>query len=150
MIRQARPAQLFIAADGPRPGRNGEYERCIEVRKIAEAVDWQCEVHTNYSAENLGCRKKVSTSIDWFFENVEEGIILEDDCLPDLGFFRFCDEVLPKYRNQNNVSMVSGTNYLPTWNASGKSYFYSYWGGIWGRASSVSAPQWLMKALVPG
>src|SRR5262245_55441705 len=81
-IRAVRPNKLYVAADGPRSDRAGEAERCVEVRRIATAVDWPCEMRTLFREENLGCRRAVSGAITWFFEQEEAGIILEDDCLP--------------------------------------------------------------------
>jgi len=97
-IRQAKPPRLYVAADGPRADKAGEHEKCKEVRQIATNVDWDCEVKTLFREKNLGCRVGVSTAIDWFFENEEEGIILEDDCLPSQSFFWFCEELLERYR----------------------------------------------------
>ena len=91
-IRQAKPKQLFVAADGPREGKEGEKEKCEQVREIIEQIDWDCEVKTLFRDKNLGCKIAVSSAIDWFFENVEEGIILEDDCLPSQSFFWYCQE----------------------------------------------------------
>src|SRR5690606_34245197 len=108
-IRAAHPRQVFIAADGPRPHKEGEAERCEECRKIASEVDWPCEVHTLFREENLGCGRAVSGAITWFFEHVEEGIILEDDTLPGPGFFRFCSELLERYRHDTRVMAVSGS-----------------------------------------
>jgi hypothetical protein len=96
-IKQMQPAQLFIAADGPRPGKEGERQKCEEVRNIIlKGVDWPCHVKTLFRDSNLGCGHAVSGAITWFFENIEEGIILEDDTLPDLSFFIFCKELLGK------------------------------------------------------
>jgi len=86
-ICQAKLKQLFVAADGPRPDKPDEWEKCQQVREIATAVGWDCEVKTLFRDRNLGCKIAVSSAIDWFFEHVEEGIILEDDCLPELTFF---------------------------------------------------------------
>jgi hypothetical protein len=135
-IRAARPRQLFIAADGPRPHKQGEAERCAECRRIATQVDWPCEVHTLFREENLGCGRAVSGAITWFFEHVEEGIILEDDTLPGPGFFRFCSELLERYRYDTRVMAVSGSS-LPCRlsNDSKYSYFFSNWDYIWGWAT---------------
>lgn len=95
-IRRAKPAKLFLAADGPQPDRYGENEKCKKARRIIDkGVDWDCEVHKLYRNENLGCKIAVSSAINWFFENVEEGIILEYDYLPHLSFFRFCEKMSP-------------------------------------------------------
>jgi hypothetical protein len=133
-IRAARPPRLYIAADGPRSSREGEKERCDEVRSIATNVDWPCEVKTLFRDENLGCKVGVSEGINWFFENEEEGIILEDDCLPNLDFFHFCDASLEKYRTNSSVFSISGTNVLGKW-ASDSDVIFSLMGGNWGWAS---------------
>ena len=134
-IRQAKPKQLFVAADGPRIDRPGEEEKCAQVRKIATQVDWDCEVKTLFRDENIGCRVAVSSAIDWFFENEEEGIILEDDCLPSQSFFWFCEELLERYRRDMRVMIVSGYNKQEIWNPGKYDYFFSHFGGIWGWAS---------------
>ncbi len=135
-IRAARPRQLFIAADGPRPHKEGEAERCEECRRIVSEVDWPCEVHTLFRDVNLGCGPGVSAAITWFFEHVEEGIILEDDTLPGPGFFRFCSELLEKYRHDTRVMAVSGSS-LPCRLSENSeySYFFSNWDYIWGWAT---------------
>ena len=97
-IRQAKPPRLYVAADGPRADKPGEAEKVEQARRIAMQVDWDCEVKTLFREKNLGCGKAVSSAIDWFFENEEEGIILEDDCLPSQSFFWFCEELLERYR----------------------------------------------------
>ena len=98
-IRQARPPKLFIVADGARKDKPGEAEKCEQCRAIKDMVDWQCEVYTNFADENIGCKNRVASGISWVFEQVEEAIILEDDCLPNMSFFRFCQEMLEKYKN---------------------------------------------------
>ena len=110
-IRQAKPKQLFIAADGPRKGNENEKEKCRRARKVIEQVDWDCEVKTLFRDRNLGCKIAPSSAIDWFFENVEEGIILEDDCLPSQSFFWFCQELLEHYRYDTRVMHISGNNF---------------------------------------
>lgn len=110
-IREARPERLFIAADGPRPGRPDDERLCAETRALAGKVDWPCEVSTRFSPANLGLKKGMSSAIDWFFGQVEEGIILEDDCKPDLAFFRYCEWALGKWRDEPAVMAVSGANY---------------------------------------
>ena len=106
-IRKAQPAQLFVAADGPRKDRDSDFELCKKTREIVRQVDWDCEVFTRFQEENLGCKRAVSSAIDWFFSNVEEGIILEDDCVPDQSFFPFCQELLEKYRHDERIMMIS-------------------------------------------
>lgn len=134
-IRKAKPRKLFIAADGPRKDIHGEKEKCEEARKITESIDWKCDVKRLYRNKNLGCRKAVSSAIDWFFESVDEGIILEDDCLPDPTFFRFCEEMLYKYRDGEKVMHIGGNNFQKPENQSNNSYYFSKYSHIWGWAT---------------
>ncbi len=107
-VRAARPPRLYLAADGPRATKPGEAERCAQVRQIVLQVDWPCQVRTLFREENLGCRRAVSGAITWFFEHEEEGIILEDDCLPGPDFFRFCDGALARWRGVPQVMHIGG------------------------------------------
>ena len=136
-IRQAKPPRLYIAADGPRADKPGESERCAEVRRIATAVDWPCEVKTLFRDKNLGCKIGVSSGINWFFENEEEGIILEDDCLPSQSFFWFCQELLDKYRDDKRIGQICGSAFVAEALSSSRtsSYILSKYGPIWGWAS---------------
>ncbi|HAS85074.1 MAG TPA: nucleotide-diphospho-sugar transferase [Candidatus Yonathbacteria bacterium] len=134
-IRAIKPAKLYIAADGPRVHREGEAKLCEETRKVTENIDWPCEVYRKYSDQNLGCKKGVSSAITWFFDNVEEGVILEDDCLPDPSFFSFCEELLSKYRNTEKVKMISGDNFQFGKMYGDVSYYFSNFPHIWGWAT---------------
>lgn len=134
-IRAARPPRLYVAADGPRPGRADEAARCAEVRRIASAVDWPCDVKSLFRDINLGCERGVSSGIDWFFKHELEGIILEDDVLPVCGFFAFCDELLERYRDDDDVAMISGCNLLGGRVTPDGSYFFSRYMHVWGWAS---------------
>lgn len=134
-IRAARPPKLYIAADGPRADRPGEAQRCEEARRIAEAVDWPCEIHTLFRDENLGCKHGVSTAVTWFFDHEAEGIILEDDVLPVPTFFAFCDEMLERYRNTDRIAMISGCNLVSNHFPCRESYFFSRYNHIWGWAA---------------
>lgn len=134
-IAKAKPPKLLVIADGPRANRSGEAERCVTARAVIERVDWPCEVLTNFSDVNLGCKRRVSSGIDWVFNNVEEAIILEDDCLPDPGFFRFCQEMLDRYRGDERVAMISGDNFLFGKKNIPESYYFSRYMHIWGWAS---------------
>lgn len=134
-IRQARPERLFVAADGPREDMPGEAATCARVRRIIDTIDWDCNVVKLFHDKNLGCKSNVSSAIDWFFDNVEEGIILEDDCLPSRSFFRFCQELLAYYRDDTRIMQICGTNVLKEWNRSGQSCFFSAYGPVWGWAS---------------
>jgi hypothetical protein len=135
VIRMVKPQKLFVAADGPRSEKPNELEKCMEARKIATAVDWDCEIKTLFRDQNLGCKFAVSSAIDWFFDHVEEGIILEDDCLPHPTFFRFCEEMLARYRNDTRIMMVSGDNFQFGKQRTQDSYYFSRYPHIWGWAT---------------
>jgi len=134
-IRRAAPARLLIVADGPRPERVGEAERCAAAREVVSRVDWPCEVSTDFSDENLGCRRRVTSGLDWVFRSVEEAIILEDDCLPEQSFFRFCQELLERYRSEERIMMISGDNFLSGEGTRRDSYYFSRYPHIWGWAT---------------
>lgn len=135
-IRKAAPQKLFIAADGPRDSHPGEEEMCRTVRSyILEHIDWKCEVRQRFQEKNLGCRKAVSSAVNWFFSEVEEGIILEDDCLPCQDFFRYAAAALEFYRNDPAVMHINGntmSRYAP--NGQECAYLYRY-AHVWGWAS---------------
>jgi hypothetical protein len=134
-IRRQRPARLFVAADGARPGKEGEAGLVERTRAIATKVDWPCEVKTFFQPENLGCGKAVSGAISWFFEQVEEGIILEDDCLPHPDFFPFCQTLLERYRDDPKVLSISGDHFLPHRLHLTQPYYFSKYVQIWGWAT---------------
>lgn len=134
-IQQAKPPMLLVVADGPRPDRPGEAEKCAAARAIVEQVDWPCQVLTNYSEVNLGCKQRVSSGLDWVFETVEEAIILEDDCLPHPTFFRFCEELLEKYRDDERIMAICGTNLQFGQRRTEDSYYFSRYFHCWGWAS---------------
>jgi hypothetical protein len=98
------------------------------------AIDWECEVKTLFRNENLGCRKAVSQAITWFFQNVDEGIILEDDCLPEKSFFSFCETMLIKFRGDQRIMHISGSNFQISAIGEG-SYYLSRLPHIWGWAT---------------
>lgn len=135
-IREIQPKYLYVAADGPRTNKEGEKELCETTRNIVlDNIDWDCEVKTLLRDENLGCGKAVSSAITWFFENVEQGIIMEDDTLPKISFFTFCEEMLVKYKENARIMSISGTNFLSSVYKTDNSYLFSEYGGIWGWAS---------------
>lgn len=136
VIRKAKPPRLYVASDGARSDREGESEKIQSVRDyIIKQIDWDCEVKTLFRDQNLGCRVAVSTAIDWFFDNEEQGIILEDDCLPDPSFFRFCEELLNYYRNDKRIMTISGDNFQFGRKRTEYSYYFSRYPHCWGWAS---------------
>lgn len=134
-IRRHRPEKLFLVADGPRPTVPTDKSRCEAVRKIMQSVDWDCEVKINFSEENLGCKKRMASGIDWVFSQVEEAILLEDDCVPCPDFFRFCSEMLIRYRDNPKVVHIAGTNYQAGQIRGDGSYYFSRFVHIWGWAT---------------
>jgi hypothetical protein len=134
-ISKARPPKLLVVADGPRPQRGREAELCAQTRAIINRVDWDCEVMTDFADSNMGCKRRVASGIDWIFEQVEEAIILEDDCLPDPSFFRYCEEMLTRYRDNERVGMVSGGNLQFGRQRGSGSYYFSKYTHIWGWAT---------------
>lgn len=134
-IRLAQPPRLYIAADGPRPDKKGEVEKCKATRSVVDVIDWPCKVERLYHDHNLGCGVGPSTAISWFLSKETEGIIIEDDIIPHPDFFRFCDEMLEEYRDDKRVMMVSGHNSFFNGYDSENSYYLSHLGGIWGWAT---------------
>jgi hypothetical protein len=134
-IRQVRPSTLLVVADGPRITRPDEAEKCVAVRSIIDKVDWNCKVLTNYSDANLGCKKRISSGLDWVFSQVEEAIILEDDCLPSSSFFSYCEELLTRYRHDERIFSISGLNVQFARRPDSYSYHYSCHSHVWGWAT---------------
>lgn len=137
-IRQAKPPRLYVAADGPREGHEGEVERVAKAREIATAVDWPCEVKTLFREKNLGCKYGPSSGITWFFTHEEQGIILEDDCLPNQSFFWFCQELLDRYKDDFRVGGISGSNFQGGIKRGQGDYYFSIYNHIWGWATWAS------------
>jgi hypothetical protein len=136
-IRQAKPSKLLVVADGPRSDRLAEAGQCAAVRAIIQQIDWDCDVLTNYSDINLGCGVRVSTGLDWVFSQVEEAVILEDDCLPHPHFFDFCEMLLERYRDNEKIMHIAGNYHLIGYKnqASKYSYYFSRYPLIWGWAT---------------
>ena len=134
-IREVKPPKLYIAADGPRDTKTGEAEKCERTRNVVEEIDWPCEVHRMYQKKNLGCGKGVSSALTWFFSHEEQGIIIEDDILPHPDFFRYCDEMLDRYKTDDSIHIISGFNTFYQGYPSDISYYKSNGMQIWGWAS---------------
>ncbi|MDJ1491956.1 nucleotide-diphospho-sugar transferase [Cytophagaceae bacterium DM2B3-1] len=135
-LRKIQPKFLYIAADGPRPNREEDKEKCEMVRRLVlDNIDWDCQVKTLLRESNLGCGIAVSEAITWFFEHVEQGIILEDDCLPSDSFFPFCEMMLEQYKHYEQVKMIGGSNFLFSKFDKKNSYYFSNLGTIWGWAT---------------
>jgi hypothetical protein len=125
-IASAKPEKLFLIFDGPRSDHPEDHKNCAATQAIVDMVDWKCEVQKKISDTNLGCGRGPAEGTNWVFEHVDRAIILEDDCIPDISFFRFCDTLLEKYKDDDRIVQVSGNNYqlgrIPTH----FSYYFSY------------------------
>jgi hypothetical protein len=134
-IRAQRPTTLLIIADGPREGHPTDADRCRETREIVEKIDWPCQVLHNYATKNMGCKRRVSSGIDWVFEQVDRAIILEDDCLPNEDFFSFCDTLLDRYEHDERVWVVTGNNFQAGQVRGDAAYYFSKYNHCWGWAT---------------
>ena len=106
-IQEIQPSTLYLACDGPRNNHPDDVTNVQECKNIIMSmINWNCDVKTRFLTENIGCSKGVSSAIDWLFSNEDRGIILEDDCVPDLNFFIFCDELLERYKDDNRIGMI--------------------------------------------
>lgn len=134
-IAAIRPQTLFVVADGPRENRPDDRELCRQTRAIIDGIDWPGAVVKDYSNVNLGCGRRPATGIDWVFNQVDQAIILEDDCVPHPTFFRYCEELLERYRDDERVMHIAGSTYrhepLPT----RYSYAFSQMNAAWGWAT---------------
>jgi len=134
-IAQARPQKLLIIADGPRVGVPDDIKLCKQARAIVEQVDWDCQVLTHFSETNLGVRLCNAKGLDWVFSEVEEAIVLEDDCLPNASFFQFCQSMLEQYRHDQRIMSISGSNFLLDALSIPETYTFSRFFVFWGWAS---------------
>jgi hypothetical protein len=135
-IRHVAPTRLFVACDGPNPARPGEAEKVAATRAVIDQkIDWPCQIERLYSDVNQGCSIGPIRAISWFFEQVEEGIILEDDCVPHPDFFPYCATLLERHRHDTRVWCISGDNFQNgQWRGDG-SYYFSRYNHCWGWAS---------------
>jgi len=136
VLEVLQPRKLYVAADGPK-NTNQDIELCNETRSVIKSVNWKCEISYKYCETNKSCKIAVSEAISWFFEHEEMGIILEDDCLPDLSFFTFCKELLLKYKDNENIMHINGSNHLQgrNFNFKNESYYFSKLPHPWGWAT---------------
>lgn len=140
MIRSVRPTRLYLSQDGPRIDRGEEEQRkLIRIRKhIIERIDWECTVHQRFMNKNLGCAMGVKTAIDWIFETEKYGIILEDDCVVSKSFFPFMEDILVRYKDDQRIGMVAGTNPIEKYRGR-TSFHFSRFKSCWGWATWARA-----------
>jgi hypothetical protein len=136
-IREARPPRLYVHCDGPRANIPGESKKVAEVQAIiAEGVDWDCTLIPLFRTDNMGLREGVFNALNWFFEQEPMGIVLEDDCVPDLTFFRFCEELLEYYKDDEQIMHIGCSNLAEDRTAGmTSSYLHSRFSFVWGWAS---------------
>jgi len=132
-IREARPKRLYCASDAAKNSKDEEKVNAVR-NYILDNIDWDCEIKTLFREKNLGCGLGVKNAIDWFFANEEDGIILEDDVVPDKSFFRYCEELLERYRDDTRIGMISGNNHLD-FSPEYASYLFSPYKSTWGWAT---------------
>lgn len=135
-IKKVAPKRIYISSDGPIINDKNNQRLVSQTRdEVIDQINWECQIFTNFSEENQGCKLAVTKGINWFFENENEGIILEDDCLPNIYFYEFCRVLLEKYRNDNRVWTICGNGYQDKNSSSGESYFLSKYVDVWGWAT---------------
>jgi hypothetical protein len=136
VLRQVQAEELFVVADGPRPGRADDEQLCGEVREQVAAIDWPAKVRTKFAPRNLGLEASVELGLDWVFAQVDRAIVLEDDCIPDPTFFPFCAELLERYADEPRVWQIGGDAHgVPREMFAGASYGFSTWASVWGWAT---------------
>jgi len=134
-IKKARPSKLYLYQDGPRPDKPDDIERIAKCRELVLSIDWECEVFTKFQKKNYGCDPSEFNAIKWMFENEEYGIILEDDDVPSQSFFKFCKELLERYKNDTRINMICGMNNTGVSTHIDESYLFTQKGSIWGWAT---------------
>lgn len=132
-IRKAKPNRLFVVADGPKT--QADIIKCQQTRDIIKLIDWNCELQTNFRDSNLGSKYSVSNGINWFFQHVDEGLILEDDCIPSESFFFICTELLSHYRHNEKIMHITASNLNDQKKFSEHTYYFSRFPNIWGWAT---------------
>ena len=136
ILSKIKPKNIFVSADGPRENSENDKKSCQNVRDLFRKLSWDCKVTTKFSEINLSCKKNVIQSINWFFENNKQGIILEDDCMPSITFFNFCEKLLEKYDSNEKIMQINGYNGgLEYFNSNNASYFFSKLNTTWGWAT---------------
>lgn len=134
-LRTVKPAKVYVSADGPRKHVPADNARCIAARSVINKIDWPCEVFTNFHDCNTGADFGPEKALNWFFAEVDEGIVLEDDCIAHPDFFRFATDMLSRYRTNDKIMMISGNNFQNGISRGEGSYYFSKYPSTWGWAS---------------
>lgn len=122
-VQEWQPDSLWVVVDGPR--NESEADLVDQVKLCFDEIDWCSDMHTNYASENMGCHRRVSSGLDWFFLHNSQGIILEDDCIPLISFFSYCEELLKRYKNEEKITAIEGVHRLDRRLDLNESYFFS-------------------------
>lgn len=134
-LRPLKPRKIYFAVDGPREGLNADLEKVSNTRAAQSEFNWPVELSTRFLDKNLGCKLAISSAIDWFFENEDLGIILEDDCIPTPEFLNFASNMLNKYRNIERIMQISGSSFFPEIANYDYNHYFSKLPVIWGWAT---------------
>lgn len=134
-VARVKPQTLFVISDGARHDRDGEAELIDQSRDVIGQVDWPCQVFTDYSEVNLGCKQRIASGLDWVFGQTERSIVLEDDCLPEPTFFSFCERLLTRYQDDQRIMAISGNNFQQGRSRTPHSYYFSKFPHCWGWAT---------------
>jgi hypothetical protein len=134
-IRSHRPEQLIVVADAPRNGDARDAQRCDETRRVIGEIDWPCDVDTDFAGVHMGCAARVASGITRVLSRFPATIVIEDDCVAEPTFFRYADELLRRYADDDRVFAVSGDNFEVAPRAASASYFFSRYAHIWGWAT---------------
>lgn len=135
ILREIKPEKIYVAADGPRENNPSDINKIKECKKLVDSIDWDCKINKNYSEKNLGLSERMESAIDWLFKNEEVGIIFEDDCVPHPDFFEFVNILLNYYKNNEEIMIISGSNFQDGKKRGDASYYFSRYGYIWGWAT---------------
>ena len=126
-IVKAAPKDLFVFQDGARNDCPEDVEKCQKVRRVVEELTSGLSglsTHFYYSDTNLGCGPGPAAALAWFFDQVESGIIFEDDAVPHPDFFSYAGQLLERYKDDSSVCAIGSMNVdAQRWGDS--SYYFS-------------------------
>lgn len=135
-LRSAGMRNIYLWSDGPKSGSRQDKAKVMQCRELGlKQISWGCQLKVLFARQNHGCRAGVTRALDWFFSTVDEGIILEDDCVPNQDFFPYCATLLEKYRKHDEVMCISGDNSAGLLFSHGASYSFTRYPMVWGWAT---------------
>lgn len=135
-LKKVKPKLIYIAINIPPINKNKQdYIDYKKVLKLLDKIDWKCDLKIKKRKKHLSPYDSYKSAINWFFKNEKEGIILEDDTVPNKSFFTFCNQMLKKYRNNNRIALISGTSFYKKENLNKETYFFSNIPFMWGYAT---------------